>query len=178
MNAGFGLGLFYAMGQRGSFATSPDGVEWTPRTLPHTGFIWDLAAGGKYVAAAAQWGRILTSENGIDWVRRETELSWHFTDIAFGNGTFIAVGWDGQIAQSDPIEVTTPIPYVQITDARRSGSQFSFKFNGEVGRSYEVQISTDLNQWQPLTSVNCTEPLTSFSDPASAGARFYRVKAH
>ncbi len=42
MNVGFGLGFFIAVGQGGALSTSPDGVEWTARTVPHSGFIWDV----------------------------------------------------------------------------------------------------------------------------------------
>src|SRR5262249_47033818 len=94
MNVGFGLGLFIAVGQKGALSTSSDGIEWTARAVPHSGFIWDVCEGGGYLVAAGQWGRLLTSRNGIDWERHETGLTWHLTDVAFGNGTFVAVGWD------------------------------------------------------------------------------------
>jgi hypothetical protein len=175
MNAGFGLGLFVAFGQDGALATSPDGIEWTPRTVPHSGFIWDVCTDGKRLVAAAQWGRNLTSENGIDWTRRETEYAGHFTDVAYGNGTFVAVGWDGQIVQSDPVEVAPAEEAIRILEPQRSASQMQFKFIGQVGKNYQIQISEDLHQWQPLTTVTCTQSPMPFSEVISAGHRSYRV---
>lgn len=177
MNVGFGLGLFIAVGQSGALATSPDGVEWTPRTVPHTGFIWDVVQGAGYLVAAAQWGRLLTSPDGINWTRRETGLDWHLTDIAFGNNTFVAVGWDGQIVQSEPLQTAPPANPLRITDCRHTGNQFTLKFNGQIGASYSVQVSADLEQWAPLTTVQCTETVTSVSDPVGSGPRFYRILA-
>lgn len=175
MNVGFGLGLFIAVGQGGSLATSPDGIEWTPRTVPHTGFIWDVALGAGHLVAAAQWGRLLTSTNGINWTRRETELPWHLTDVAYGDGSFVAVGWDGQLLQSDPLQATAPGNSLRISNCRRDSGQFSFTFNGVVGKAYQVQISSDLHQWAPLASVQCTQTPTTFSDSSTTSPRFYRL---
>lgn len=175
MNVCFGLGQFIAVGQKGVLSTSLDGVEWTPRTVPHTGFIWDVCAGGKYLVAAAQWGRVLTSENGIDWTRHETGLDWHLTDVAFGNGTFVAVGWDGQIVQSDPIELPPGGSDIVLLEPRVAGNQIAFKFAGEAGKRYEVQISQDLKNWAPLTSITCTQTPVNFVENISSLARSYRV---
>jgi hypothetical protein len=173
MNVGFGLGLFVAVGQSGALSTSPDGIEWTARTVPHSGFIWDVCSGGGYLVAAAQWGRLLTSQNGIDWARRETGLPWHLTDVAFGNGTFVAVGWDGQIIQSDP--VTPADEAIALIEPQRSGHQMIFKFVGQVGKTYQVQFSSDLQQWHHLTTVNCTQSPMPYADPIEGATRYYRV---
>jgi hypothetical protein len=175
MNAGFGLGLFVVVGQRGALATSPDGVEWTPRDVDHSGFIWDVAAGGGHMVAAAQWGRLLVSANGTDWVVRQTGLDGHLTDIAFGNGTFVAAGWDGQIVQSDAVDGTTVPGELRLTGSQRTGNQFSFQFSGQVGQTYEVQTSENLVDWAFLSTVECTEPQTWYSDTTELGRRFYRL---
>ena len=101
---GFAKGLFIAGGQDGTLITSPDGSDWTARDSKTSGFIWSVTAGGPYAVAASQWGRMLVSENGIDWLRMETEVTGHLKDVVFGQGTFVAVGWDGAIVQSNPIE--------------------------------------------------------------------------
>lgn len=175
MNVFFGQGLFIAVGQGGAMATSPDGVEWTPLTVPHTGFIWDVALGGGHFAAAAQWGRMLTSTDGVNWTRRETGLDWHLTDVAYGNGTFVAVGWDGQIVQSDAVATPEPGGSLRITNCRRDPGQFSFKFNGVVGKSYTIEASADLNHWSAIASVPCVQTPASFTDPSATTPRFYRV---
>lgn len=175
MNVGFGLGLFVAVGQDGALSTSPDGVEWSARTVPHTGFIWDVCSDGRALVAAGQWGRLLTSRDGVEWVRHETDLSWHLTDVAFGGGTFIAVGWNGQIVQSDPVGAGEPGQDLVLIEPKLSGGEIQFKFAGEVGKAYQVQVSSDLKHWQPLGTLHCTQVPMPFSDIVSPGALSYRV---
>lgn len=171
--AKYGLGLFLVAGQDGWLATSPDGVEWTPRESQTSGFIWDIAFNGTHFAAASQWGRVLTSPDGIAWTRHETDLTWHLKSAAFGANTFVLVGWNGQIVQSDPVASS---PAIQLQDPAHGGAQFSFQFNSEAGRDYEVEVSTDCNAWSSLGSVKATGPLTQVQDVnASQGPRFYRL---
>lgn len=177
MNASFDLGMFLVYGQDGALATSPDGVEWTPRTVPHSGFIWDMASSGQHLVAAAQWGRLLISPDGINWTKHETDLIWHLTDIAYGDGTFIAVGWNGQIVQSDRVTTTggEEIRLSQPSKAAGAGS-FSFQVSGEAGKNYRVETSPDLMNWAVLKTVSMTASPTAVTDAAPAGPnRFYRV---
>ncbi len=179
MNASFGLGVFLVYGQDGALATSPDGVEWTPRTAPHTGFIWDMASNGQHLVAAAQWGRLLISPDGINWTKHETDLPWHLTDIAYGDGTFVAVGWDGQMVQSDRV-TTTGGGEIRLSQPSKGAGAgpFSFQFSGEAGKSYRVESSVDLVHWAALKTVSMTASPTAVTDAAPAGAsRFYRVKS-
>lgn len=175
MNVFFGQDLFIAVGEGGAMATSTDAIEWTPRTVPHTGFIWDVALGAGNYVAAAQWGRILTSTDGLNWTRRETGLDWHLTDTSYGNGTFVAVGWDGQIVQSDPVAAPDSGSSLRITRCRREPAHFTFEFNGEVGKAYQIEVSSDLTVWAPLASVQCTQTPVVFNDPTTVFPRFYRV---
>jgi photosystem II stability/assembly factor-like uncharacterized protein len=175
-NVGFGLGMFVVVGQGGSILTSTDGVEWTPRPNAHSGFIWDVTTDGQHFVAAAQWGRLLTSSNGIDWTVHETDLLWHLTDVAFGKDTFVAVGWEKQIVQSDPVVVAPPPGKIQITNTARVGDQLSFQFTAEVGNSYEVLTSPDFKTWSLLKTVTATSASMPFTDAnASTSPRFYRV---
>lgn len=175
MNVGFGLGLFVGVGMKGTVITSPNGADWTLRPVPHSGFIWDVCVGGPYLVAAAQWGRLLTSTNGVDWAKRETGLDWHLTDVAYGGGTFVAVGWDGAIVQSDAIETVPVGSNITLLEPKQTGSQFGFKFTGQVGQTYQVQATTDLVHWAPLASVVCNQTPMPWSDPNSVAMRQYRV---
>lgn len=175
-NVAFGLGQFVAVGQAGALITSPDGIQWTPRTAPHTGFIWDVATDGRHLVAAAQWGRLLVSTNGADWTRYETDLPGHLTDIAFGNGTFVAVGWDGQIVQSDPVQIVPSAGEIRLFEPRRNGTAFGFSFAAEVGKNYDVLVSTDGRAWSWWDTVRATANPMVVTDPeAGSGIRFYRV---
>ncbi|MCC7376450.1 MAG: hypothetical protein IT581_17455 [Verrucomicrobiales bacterium] len=178
MDVTFGLGLFVAVGQDGAITTSPDGAEWTPRKVDHTGFIWDLACDGQHLVAAAQWGRLLVSDNGIDWTRHDTGLPWHLTDVAYGNGTFIAVGWNGQIVQSDPV-LTFPVPIpigTRLSNPSWTDDRFSFQFTAIAGRSYEIQTSTDGRVWTQAATIVAPDSKPQIVDPAADGRhRFYRI---
>jgi hypothetical protein len=57
------------------------------------------------------------------------------------------------------------------------GDRISFKFNGQIGANYQIQVSADLAVWFPLTSVRCTEAMTYFSDAVDSDRLFYRVMA-
>jgi len=48
---------------------------------------------------------------------------------------------------------------------------------GEEGASYDIEVSTDLVVWTPLTRVTCSNFQAAFSDWNTAAAgRFYRAK--
>jgi hypothetical protein len=173
---GYGLGQFVAVGQKGTVITSPDGTEWTPRTVPHTGFIWDVTAGGSYLAAACQWGRVLTSPDGVEWTRRETGAPDHLTDIAFGHGTFVAVGWNGQIVQSDPVGPSEDDERIVLAQPTRSAGDVQFTFTGTVGQTYQVQATADWASWTTVTTVTCTVSPMNVMLPDQHGlSRFYRI---
>ena len=173
---GFGLGQFVAVGQKGTLITSPDGAAWTPRVVPHTGFIWEVCGGGPYLAAACQWGRVLTSPNGVDWTKHETGLAGHLTDIGFGNGTFVAVGWDGQIVQSGPILPTSGDEHILLSVPQTDLDEVRFTFTGTIDAPYEIQTSTNCLSWIPVGSVTCTtSPMNVTLHGQTDWHRFYRV---
>lgn len=84
-------------------SSSPDGSTWMPRDSRTGGFLWDFASHGDYLVAAGQYGRICDSANGAEWTRAETGVTGHLTGVTYGAGTFVAVGWDGAIAQSEAV---------------------------------------------------------------------------
>ena len=51
------------------------------------------------------------------------------------------------------------------------------KLSGQPGRSYDIQVSTNLAAWAYLTNIVPTESVTAFVDPTAANlnTRFYRV---
>ncbi len=52
-----------------------------------------------------------------------------------------------------------------------------FRIQSWKGMAFEVQASTDLDQWSPLTTVTNLTGTLEFSDPdvANQGSRFYRT---
>ncbi|MCL4176160.1 MAG: hypothetical protein KJ072_00210 [Verrucomicrobia bacterium] len=53
-------------------------------------------------------------------------------------------------------------------------------FTGDPGRTYVLEISTDLENWTTLTDTLATEPRVTMSDtsPATERQRYYRVVSH
>jgi len=106
----------------------------------------------------------------------ETGLAGHLTDIAFGNGTFVAVGWDGQIVQSDPVSaIPSPSAEIRLVNPTKMGP-FSFEFTSQAGETYTVQSTSDFNSWTALGTLTANAVSTSVTDTSEeAGKRFYRV---
>lgn len=98
-----GQGLFVVVASTitaSQIITSPDGITWTIRTSPVSGFaLQDIAFGnGTFVAVSnvtAGSTRVLRSPDGITW-SYPTSLTYTTTNtwvsITFGNGIFVAVG--------------------------------------------------------------------------------------
>ncbi len=80
------------------------------------------------------------------------------------------------ILQSDPVAASGP-DAVLITDTKRIGADFTFKFNGTIGQTYQFQTSTNLVHWSNLTTLACTNATTSCTIPGQNGPRqFYRLQ--
>ncbi|MBL9135305.1 MAG: hypothetical protein JNK85_05535 [Verrucomicrobiales bacterium] len=147
--AGYIQGTFVVAGQNGVLSSSPDGTQWTLRNSRTEGFLWDFANGGDFLVASGQYGRMCYSTDGIEWTRVETGLATHLTGVTFGAGTFVAVGWDGAIAQSDPITAPEPSDSPRLRIRRvsnRTVVSWPRAFDG-----YQLQRSSALGRgpWEP-----------------------------
>ena len=101
----YGAGLFVAIGYNGSdksVATSPDGINWTLRTTPGSGWRSVVYGNGVFVAVgdAGVTNRIMTSTDGISWTAINQFTTTGYLYVAYGlvNGTtptFVAVGHNG-----------------------------------------------------------------------------------
>jgi hypothetical protein len=93
-------------------------------------------------------------------------------DMDFGNVTLQAATLSGGPAEPLPVTIISP---------RHSGSDFSFEFSTELGRSYTVFWSTNLSAalWEMWTNVNGTGGTMSFTNyNVPAPQRFYRVRTN
>jgi hypothetical protein len=83
-----------SVGTTNAYATSPDGITWTQRTLPSAAslakIIWNgtifCAIGGGAVSNA-----VFTSTNGTSWSSGSLGVSQAWSSVAYGNGIFVAV---------------------------------------------------------------------------------------
>jgi hypothetical protein len=113
----FGNGVFVATGT--TLVTSPNGTDWA-----QVGFGTDASGhiryvGGTFVLPQMDCQgtgcvtRVLSSLDGTNWVAHDTGTAARLLDLTFGNGTFLAVGANGVILQSDPMSDTAHIIAMQ-----------------------------------------------------------------
>ncbi|HYG84453.1 MAG TPA: hypothetical protein VD907_06280 [Verrucomicrobiae bacterium] len=95
------LGLFVATAQNGGtqgVMTSPDGINWTPRTTP-VGAWWGLTYSpdlNLYVVVGTD-GKIMTSPDAITWTQRTAPVANQWRSVAWSPelSLFVAVGNTG-----------------------------------------------------------------------------------
>lgn len=149
----FANGQFVAVGEDGVLVTSPDGLQWTPRTSGVAVNLWSVGHGPAGFVAVGDGGRIRTSLNGTTWSASTSGTTKALFDVATGNGIYVIVGRDGTILRASiegsgvPIQLSTPV---------KQGHQFRFQFTAEVGRTYQVQSSTNLLDWTTSATLLAT----------------------
>ena len=145
----FGNNLFVAVsGARGGIAkpdpgmivTSTDGIRWSSVALGADYFFSGVDyKGGMFVAVDISGGLscfdvcfvgqesviIFTSIDGVNWIKSLVNTRSSLNGISHGNDTFVVVGDDGVILQSDPLsgnctatlspEMTLLIPIINFT---------------------------------------------------------------
>jgi hypothetical protein len=97
----YGNNSFVAVGSRGTVITSYDGINWTIKDYVVEGSITSVVyALGTFVAVSKTHASlIITSADGVEWTFSSSPGSMN--DITFGNNTFLAVGGNGLIIQTD-----------------------------------------------------------------------------
>lgn len=104
----YGNGLYVIMGSGDSIQTSEDAITWTTRTSPAYGAIERLRFGdGVFVAVGLGdtngSAMVFTSIDALTWTKRTPANMSGFDylyDVAHGNGTFVAVGDNGEIQRT------------------------------------------------------------------------------
>lgn len=95
---------FVAMSTTNHIATSPDGVTWTLQSSPapsNTQFADVAYGGGRFVGVGgASTTRVVSSPDGITWTGGNIDNSRQWTSVTYGNGTWVAVSFDGYVATS------------------------------------------------------------------------------
>jgi hypothetical protein len=112
---------------KGGIMTSPDGVTWTPRTIPTPNPINAIAwSGTQFVAVGGAPGTVITSPDGITWTLRTSPTVNTLNSITWSpiKALFVAVDSLGGI-------YTSP-----------DGITWTLKFNNPPGGFLEVIWST------------------------------------
>ncbi len=98
--AAYGNNTFVVVGDSGTILSSPDGVEWTPRTVELTSIsgqqirLLDVIYQKGLFVAVGTAGIICTSPDGVTWTPRKSGMERDLSGVAYGNNVFVAVGQD------------------------------------------------------------------------------------
>ncbi len=173
----YGNGVFVAAGKGGLLYTSTNGVNWIQQASPFASPYWgwtdieDLSFANGVFIAVSGGGRIATSEDGLLWTWHHSGCHNDLRGILYAGSRFMAVGNNETILQSDFFGPP-------ILHCRGYGTEgFEFLVEGEVGRTYKLQASTDLVTWTDLFTFTSQQGRTVFLD-GEAGVysrQFYRV---
>lgn len=105
----FGNGLFVAVGlsSTNQYATSPDGITWTQRTLPNTTDWFSVSYGnGLFLAMSGNSNSIsATSPDGINWTARTLPVNSTWFS-AYGGGTWVATRHNSNQVYTSPDAIT------------------------------------------------------------------------
>jgi len=171
----YGNGLFVAVGSTtstsGVVQTSPDGINWTPRTSTAAsgsgGWNSVTYGNGLFVAVAATnstTGAVQTSPDGINWTARtSTAATGGWQSVTYGNGVFVAVAFTSlttNAVQTSP----NGINWTARTSTAATSGWVSVTYGNGVFVAVAstilttgaIQTSPDGINWTPRTSTAAT----------------------
>lgn len=112
--ATYGQGKFVVAGDTWDdaiIATSADAKEWaittianTPHPPPNRASLLAIAFGGDTFLATGFNCTVVTSKNGTDWKHLTVSTNRSYGSVAYGKGTFLLVGGNSEILQSDSVQ--------------------------------------------------------------------------
>jgi len=98
----WGRGNFVAVGEGGTIQTSPNGASWTGRPSGTSISFQGVTYGGGIFLTVGNSDTFLTSPDTINWSQRVINYSLFYRGT-FGCDTFVMVGENGHIIQSDKL---------------------------------------------------------------------------
>jgi hypothetical protein len=143
-NVAYGNGIYVATGAKrvGNqshiplMITSPDGINWTERSMPTSlnGILGRVVfINNTFIALRGNWGsgrNLFTSTNGTAWTERTLPEDAMIYDIDYGNGVYVAVGYTSDLFISSNLTTWTrdPSPPSFLTKGFRSIAYGKNKF--------------------------------------------------
>jgi hypothetical protein len=170
----YGNGVFAAVGDSGLILISSDGVNWATNSSGTSADLYSVTYGGGTFLITGSSGVLLSSTNGADWVSRNSTTDNNLWGAAFGQNTFIVVGDSGTILQSGALFLLgaqlSPVP-------GWTNGAFILSLSAPVGGQWEIQGSTDFQNWTPLGMITITNTPMPFIDTGATkfSQRFYRA---
>jgi hypothetical protein len=170
--AGYGAGVYVAVGTRGRIMTSPDAATWTRRSAPTTQDLNGVAYGNGRFVAVGRSSAVLTALDGINWAAQPAGLG-EARAITFFGGEFLAATSTGIWASPDGAA------WSQRSDMRFSWSSSSgiAAGNGTVVAAGGDPQRLDMNSAAVLTSTDgltWTNVAVAYGAPGEA-RNFYTV---
>ena len=109
-------------------ATSPDGITWTARTLPVSGFSGLTSDGAQFVGVRSGTSTAYTSPDGITWTPRTLPSSSTWVDVAWNGIVFCAIS-EGTVAATSPDGITwTPRTLPASANSKQGIARATFGF--------------------------------------------------
>ncbi len=171
----FGNGRWLAAGKGGRSVWSTNLEAWleSPSRVPglYSPGVEDLGIANGQFFAVGQDGLMATSADGEFWTLRSTRCQNDLRAVIEADGRILAVGNNETILQS---EYWGP-PRLRVQP--ESGAGFVFSVDGEMGATYRLQASEDLNHWEDVFTFSSSQTTTWYFDEASfwLPRRFFRV---
>jgi hypothetical protein len=143
-----------------SYLVTSDAETWTTSDKTSiTGFV----SGNKTVTYTDKIPVVLTSKDGIEWTRLAPIHSDRPAPIPTP-----AIAGNTQTAATSDNGVSINL----------NGQSYKLNLNSSIGKSMEIQASSDLQNWETLTTITNTGGVINFVDPDAKNypERFYRLK--
>jgi hypothetical protein len=116
-------------------------------------------------------GFISTSPDLITWTPRASRVFENFHGVVGFKDRLLVIGNRGTVLQSGRVLTEIGPP------SFLAGTGFQLPFTGVIGRTYQVQASTNLVNWTQLATFTNTAALAAFTDTNALHLprRFYRL---
>lgn len=163
-----------------------DEESWMETTVTGPGtvsFWWKVSSEADFDLLEFRIGNnpeaITTRSGEVDWELKSVAvpagsqaLRWRYVkDSSQSAGQDTA--WVDQVSFVEG--APDPQPFYLAAVSRLPDSTVQFNLNGEAGRSYTIEYSSNLANWYPLTNFTATNAVTPVLDPTVGPAhRFYR----
>lgn len=149
----YGNGMFVAVAQSNTnfCATSPDGINWTQRTLPSTTDWFSVAYGnGLFLAMSGNSNTFATtSPDGINWTARTLPASSTWFSV-YGGGTWVATRYNSNQVYTSPDAINWTARTAPSTSFWRAISYGGGRFVAVAeGPTTAAMTSTDGISWSP-----------------------------
>ncbi|HMO66353.1 MAG TPA: hypothetical protein PKE47_14200, partial [Verrucomicrobiota bacterium] len=139
------------VGDEGAVLTSPDGTNWTARTIPGRPLLTSVAAHPGGYVATGRGGALFTSPDAVTWTPRATgTTNWLYRVRHFG-GRLLAVGQGGTLLTSTNTVDWTPHATgttAWLNDVTHAGGAWFL-----VGNQGTVRFSTSLADWTDAAAI-------------------------